>query len=176
MRKKKQVKKDRSNRKIFALFGIGIFILSIFGYAFLSSSGAPSSNNGHYIHWHATLSIEGENMSTLKTYSDFTVPPPLHLHYETTTSAIAILHMEVEGKPVPIKEFFKSIGFNTTDYVLYANDKEVSYNYIFKNGDILDLMLKKPIRNETVVNETAAKAFFNIFESGNITELKKFKP
>ncbi len=173
MNDKRKLKVNKS--KMYALFGIAIFVFSIFGYAIISTSYMPRSNNEKYIHIHATLSIEGVNMSTLKTYSDFAVPPVLHIHFMTTISAIAILHMETYPPKPEIKVFFKSIGFNTSNYYIYANDKEVSYNYIFKNGDILNLMLKNTSINKASVNITVAKAFFNIFESGNVTKLKAFK-
>ncbi len=171
MNKENKEKKGNNKIKIAALFGIAIFAFSIFGFAMISTSYMPASNNR--VHIHATLSIENVNMLNLKTYSDFMTPPVLHLHFMTTTKHIAIVHME--GYPTPINVFFNSIGFNTTGYILYVNDKEVGYNYVFKNGDLFNLMLKNTSIDKALVTNSEAHRFFKIFSSGNVTKLKAFK-
>ncbi|GCC11540.1 hypothetical protein IPdc08_01595 [archaeon] len=188
--------KKNKRGKLFAVIGIAIFAVSIFGFAILfsnymlsttnkpllpppnmceagiSSNHMPLSTN-ESVHIHATLSIQDVNMSTLKTFNDFAVKPVLHLHFMTTTSHIAILHME--GYPVPLSDFFTSIGFNISDYAIYINDKPQSYNYIFHNGDVINLMYKNTSINDALVNLSESHKFFKIFISGNETELKAFK-
>ncbi len=169
-------KKGTNKIKIAAIFGIAIFAFSIFGYAMISTTYMPTpTTQKTWVHIHATLSIENVNMLNLKNYSDFSTTPPLHLHFWTTTSHIAIVHMETYIPKPEIKVFFNSIGFNTTGYVLYANDKRVGYNYVFKNEDVLNLMLKNTSVKKALINESQAHKFFNIFESGNVTKLKAFR-
>lgn len=125
--------KSEGKAKYFAYFTIIVFIGSVLGYALLSSNPVRQRE----VHRHATITIEGVNMKSLKHAEEFDIQFPLHLHRADVTP---ILHME--GLPTPLTEFFNSINFNTSDYKLYVNGELNNFDYIFSDGDKIELRKK----------------------------------
>jgi len=123
--------KPRGKGRMFVYFGVAIFIFAIFGYALLSSRSVPGESN---VHWHATITIEGVDMKSLKQAEDFKAHPPIHLHRGDSTPT---LHME--GGPIPLGVFFKSIKFDTSMYQVYVTGAEKDVDYIFQDGDNIEL-------------------------------------
>lgn len=145
VKRRKAVKKEKPNYA-FIFFTVLIFVGAAAAYAVLSSSSSipetkssvslPSQEN---VHRHATLKIEGIDIKTLPTAEQLRVEHPLHLH-----GGDAFLHME--GSPTPLINFFKSVGFDVSNYEVYVNGNKVDFNYIFSDGDEIELIKKGGFR------------------------------
>lgn len=138
VKRRKAVKKEKPNYA-FIFFTVLIFVGAAAAYAFLSGGSigsktkSPSQEN---VHRHATLKIEGVDVKTLLTAERLRIEhPPLHLHDSDVSKQI--LHME--GPPTPLISFFNSIGFDVSNYEVYANGNKVDFSYIFSDGDEIEL-------------------------------------
>lgn len=131
VKRRKAAKKEKPNYA-FIFFTVLIFVGAVAAYAFLSGGSLSPKAKQENVHRHAALKIEGIDIKTLPTAEQLRVEHPLHLH-----GGDAFLHME--GPPTPLINFFGSVGFDVTNYEVYANGNKVDFNYIFSDGDEIEL-------------------------------------